>query len=53
MAATAGASARDERKVFLYFAPLTLLVYLAAPQNALLDFATSFMLKDQLHATAV
>jgi MFS family permease len=39
-------------QVFLYFGPLTLLVYLSAPTNYLVDFATSYMLKDQLHATA-
>jgi MFS family permease len=39
-------------KVFGYFAPLTLLVYLVMPHGYLLDFATSYMLKDQLHASA-
>jgi MFS family permease len=39
-------------KVFLYFAPLTLIVYLASPSSYLIDFATSYMLKDQLHLTA-
>lgn len=39
-------------KVFLYFSPLTLLVYLALPHAYLLDIATSFMLKNQLHASA-
>jgi MFS family permease len=42
----------DTRKVFTYFAPLTLLVYLVMPHGYLLDFATSYMLKDQLHASA-
>jgi MFS family permease len=37
--------------VFGYFGPLTLLIYLAAPNGYLLDIATSFMLKNQLHAT--
>ncbi|HTQ12649.1 MAG TPA: MFS transporter [Rhizomicrobium sp.] len=50
------AAARDDaastRKVFAYFAPLTLLVYLVMPHAYLLDFATSYMLKDQLHASA-
>jgi MFS family permease len=40
------------RDVFLYFTPLTLLVYLVLPHGYLLDFATSYMLKDQLHASA-
>jgi Major Facilitator Superfamily len=37
--------------VFLYFTPLTLLVFLALPNGFLLDIATSFMLKNQLRAT--
>ena len=40
------------RQVFFYFGPMTLLVYLVMPHGYLLDFATSFMLKNQLHATA-
>lgn len=40
------------RAVFSYFSPLTLLVVLTAPTTYLVDFATSYMLKDQLHATA-
>ena len=43
--------AAHNRQVFLYFAPLTLLVYLVLPNGQLLDIATSFMLKNQLHAT--
>ncbi len=39
-------------KIFGYFTPLTLLVYLVMPHGYLLDFATSYMLKDQLHASA-
>ena len=39
-------------RVFLYFGPLTLFLYLALPHGYLLDFATSYMLKDRLHATA-
>jgi len=38
--------------IFAYFAPLTLLIYLAAPNGYLLDIATSFMLKNQLQASA-
>jgi Major Facilitator Superfamily len=38
--------------VFLYFTPLTLLVYLVLPHGYLLDITTTYMLKDQLHATA-
>jgi MFS family permease len=39
-------------QVFLYFAPLTLFVYLALPHGYFLDFATTYMLKDRLHASA-
>jgi hypothetical protein len=39
-------------RVFLYFAPLTLLVQFVVPQGYLLDITTSYMLKNQLHATA-
>jgi hypothetical protein len=42
----------DSGQVFLYFTPLTLLVYLVLPHGYLLDIATSYMLKNQLHATA-
>ena len=37
--------------VFLYFTPLTLLVFLVIPNGFLLDIATSFMLKNQVRAT--
>jgi MFS family permease len=40
------------RDVFLYFSPLTLLAYLIVPNGYLLDIATTYMLKNQLHATA-
>ena len=43
----------NTRQVFLYFTPLTLLVYLVLPHGYLLDIATSYMLKNQLHATDV
>ena len=35
-----------------YFAPLILLVYLVLPSNYLVDIATAFMLKNQLHVSA-
>jgi hypothetical protein len=38
-------------QIFLYFGPLTLMVYLFAPES-LLDIPTSYMLKDHLSATA-
>src|SRR6202034_1126893 len=39
-------------QIFSYFGTLTLLVYLVMPHGYLLDIATSYMLKNQLHATA-
>jgi MFS family permease len=41
----------DTPRIFLYFAPLTLLIYLVAPEY-LLDIPTSYVLKNQLHASA-
>ena len=38
--------------IFSYFGPFTLLVWLAMPHGYFLDIATSFMLKNQLHASA-
>jgi hypothetical protein len=40
-------------KTFLYFGSLTLLVYLVAPEHPLLDIPASYMLKNQLQATAM
>ena len=50
---TAAASTPPSRAgaVFLYFTPLTLLVFLVLPNGFLLDIATSFMLKNQIRAT--
>ncbi|HWE99368.1 MAG TPA: MFS transporter [Caulobacteraceae bacterium] len=39
-------------QIIAYFAPLSLLVVLVNPVNELVDIAVSFILKDQLHATA-
>ena len=47
-----GSAKSDVSQVFLYFAPLTLLVYLVRPSSFFLDITTSYMLKDQLHASA-
>jgi len=52
---TANAAHHDSSKtgqIYAYFGPLTLLIYLVMPNGNLLDIATSYMLKDQLHATA-
>ena len=40
------------RQTFLYFGSLTLFLYLATPSGFLIDIQTSYMLKNQLHATA-
>jgi predicted MFS family arabinose efflux permease len=42
----------DTGQTFFYFGGLTLLVYLATPTGYLVDIQTSYMLKNQLHATA-
>lgn len=39
-------------EIIVYFAPLTLLLYLVWPQNYLVDVAATFMLKNKLHASA-
>jgi len=54
MAIAPAAPAQTSRtgQVFLYFGPLTLLVYLVMPHGYLLDIASTYMLKNQLHATA-
>ncbi len=45
-------SSAHTRQTFLYFGSLTLFLYLATPVGYLLDIQTSFMLKNQLSATA-
>jgi MFS family permease len=40
------------RGVFLYFTPLILIMYLVGPTQFLVDITTTYMLKDQLHASA-
>jgi Na+/melibiose symporter-like transporter len=44
------ATERGTGQTYLYFGALTFLVYLASPAGYLVDFTTSFMLKNQLHA---
>lgn len=51
MAGDDGAS-RGAGQVFWYFGSLTLLIYLVTPSGYLLDIPTSYMLKNQLHASA-
>ncbi len=46
------AVANRRRSVFLYFGLLTFLVSVASPHAYLLDVASAYMLKNQLHATA-
>lgn len=38
-------------RVYSYFAPLMLLVYLATPRGPLVNISTAFMLKNRLHAS--
>ena len=45
-------SSAHTRQTFLYFGSLTLFLYLATPVGYLVDIQTSFMLKNQLGATA-
>ena len=45
-------SAHTRRQTFLYFGSLTLFLYLATPVGYLVDIQTSYMLKNQLGATA-
>lgn len=42
----------ETRQAYLYFGPLTLLVYLVLPHSWLLDIVTSYMLKNHLQASA-
>ncbi len=49
---TTTASKPKAGSVFLYFGPLTFLVYLSLPSGYMLDIATTYMLKNQLHASA-
>ncbi len=51
MATVTAAGSGKAGQVFLYFTPLTLLVFLVLPNGYLLDIATSFMLKNRLQAT--
>ena len=41
-----------EAQILSYFGFLTLLIYMSTPTGYLVDIATSFMLKNQLHASA-
>lgn len=43
---------QSTRQTFLYFASLTLFIYLATPAGLLVDIQTTYLLKNQLHATA-
>lgn len=44
--------ARANNQTYLYFGALTLLIGLSIPSGYLIDIQTSYMLKNQLHATA-
>ena len=47
-----GGGAEGNGRTLLYFGCLTLFIYLATPGSALIDIQTSYILKNQLHATA-
>jgi len=42
----------NNSQAFAYFGWLTLLLYLSTPLGTLVDIQTSYMMKNQLHATA-
>src|SRR6266513_6234947 len=49
---SASTDSANTRQTFLYFGALTLFIYMATPAGYLVDIQTSYMLKNQLHATA-
>jgi MFS family permease len=52
MTTTRAEEAAATRGVFAYFTPLVLIMYLVGPTQFLVDITTSYILKDQLHASA-
>jgi hypothetical protein len=48
---TSAEGSGQNNQIYTYFGALTLVVYLATPSGALVDISTSFMLKNQLHAS--
>ena len=52
MTAAEEGGSRGAGQILLYFGSLTLLIYLVNPSGYLLDIPTSYMLKNQLHASA-
>jgi MFS family permease len=52
MTTTGPDDAAATRGVFLYFTPFILVMYLVGPTQFLVDITTTYMLKDQLHASA-
>ena len=53
MAGATGPRDAGAGQVYFYFASLTLLTALVSPSDYLVDISTSYMLKNQLHATAI
>ena len=51
-ATTGNPSPQQSGQIFSYFTVLSLVLYLASPSGYLVDFATSYMLKNQLHVSA-
>ena len=52
LAASGRDGSEDSDQTLLYFGWLTLFIYLATPGGLLIDIQTSYLLKNQLHATA-
>lgn len=52
LAASGGNGSEGSDRTLLYFGWLTLLISLASPAGSLVDIQTSYILKNQLHATA-
>ena len=49
---TEAAKPGETGRIYLYFAPLTFLVFLVLPRGYFIDISTTYMLKNQLHASA-
>ncbi|HBD32818.1 MAG TPA: MFS transporter, partial [Cupriavidus sp.] len=52
LAASGHQGSEGNDRTLLYFGWLTLFIYLATPAGALVDIQTSYVLKNELHATA-
>ena len=52
LAASGHQGSEGNDRTLLYFGWLSLFIYLATPAGALVDIQTSYVLKNELHATA-